>query len=130
MQQHERWLEQAKSDLGFARIGLKEHYFSQVCFLSQQVVEKTLKALIISKNLKYPRSHKIIELLKYCEEIKEPLSDMKTDLKLLDEFYIPTRYPDSLPGSLAEGVPMKDEAKLAFKTAERVFKIVSDYLNY
>jgi len=33
------------------------------------------------------------------------LADLRDDLMQMDAFYIPTRYPDALPGSLPEGLP-------------------------
>jgi HEPN domain-containing protein len=40
-----RWLRQAENDLGYARLGLKEGYYAQACFLSQQICEKALKSI-------------------------------------------------------------------------------------
>lgn len=39
---------------------------------------------------------------------------------LLDRFYIPTRYPDALPGSIPEGLPSGAEAREAVDTAEQL----------
>ena len=39
------WMRQASSDLEGACLMMREGFYSQVCFLSQQVAEKTLKAL-------------------------------------------------------------------------------------
>lgn len=36
---------------------------------------------------------------------------------LLDRFYIPSRYPDALPGTLPDGLPSRDDAKEARQTA-------------
>ena len=43
----ERWLRQAENDLEFAKSGHKEGFFSQVCFLTQQIAEKAVKALAL-----------------------------------------------------------------------------------
>jgi HEPN domain-containing protein len=98
VQPHEQWLARAEDDLSFAQLGLREKYFSQVCFLSQQVVEKALKAFLLAMGRGYPRLHKVIELANLCVELEKDLIPLKNDLKLLDEFYIPTRYPDAVPG--------------------------------
>jgi len=37
----------------------------------------------------------------------------------LDRFYIPTRYPDALPGMLAEGLPGQQDAQEALDLARR-----------
>ena len=41
----ERWLKQAENDLDFARLGLREGFHAQVCFLTQQSAEKAVKAI-------------------------------------------------------------------------------------
>ncbi len=44
------------------------------------------------------------------------------DLLLLDRFYIPSRYPDALPGSLEDGMPSESDAKESLETAENLSK--------
>ena len=95
-------------------------------FLSQQVVEKSLKAFLLAKGRTYPRLHKVIELSKLCVELAADLEPLRNNLKLIDEFYIPTRYPDAIPGGLAEGLPGTEEAKLALDTATAVLELVRD----
>ena len=124
MQPHEQWLARAEDDLSFAQLGLREKYFSQVCFLSQQVVEKAFKAFLLAKGRSYPRVHKVIELANLCFEIEKDLDPLKNDLKLLDEFYIPTRYPDAIPGSSPSGVPEFADAEAALQTATKILGLV------
>ncbi|MEI7451008.1 MAG: HEPN domain-containing protein [Desulfomonile sp.] len=45
------------------------------------------------------------------------LEDLREELGQMDIYYIPTRYPDALPGSLAEGLPGKEEAEEAITAA-------------
>ncbi len=42
-----------------------------------------------------------------------------------DWFYIPTRYPDALPGVLPEGMPGSVDAQEAVALARQVFAAVS-----
>ena len=42
------------------------------------------------------------------------------ELRLLEGFYIPTRYPDALPTSHPEALPGEQEAKEALTAARRV----------
>ena len=44
---------------------------------------------------------------------------------MLDRFYIPTRYPDALPGSLPEGLPGLDDATQALHIARQVLNTVT-----
>jgi len=124
VQPHEQWLARAEDDLSFAQLGLREKYVSQVCFLSQQVVEKAFKAFLLAKGRPYPRLHKVIELANLCFELEKDLDPLKNDLKLLDEFYIPTRYPDAVPGGLPSGIPEFADAETALQTATRVLELV------
>ena len=124
MQPHEQWLARADDDLAFANIGFRENYFSQVCFLSQQVVEKCLKAFLLAKDRSYPRQHKVVELATLCTEIQQELEPLKADLKLLDEFYLPTRYPDAIPGGLAAGLPSIEDAQRALQAATAIRQII------
>ena len=124
VQPHEQWLARAEDDLAFARVGFRENYFSQVCFLSQQVVEKCLKAFLLAKGRSYPRQHKVVELASLCTEIQQELEPFKTDLKLLDEFYIPTRYPDAIPGGLTAGLPTTEDAQRALQAASEILEII------
>jgi HEPN domain-containing protein len=124
VQPHEQWLARAEEDLSFAQLGFREKYFSQVCFLSQQVAEKALKGFLLAKGRSFPRVHRVVELAKLCGELDSDLETFKNELKLLDEFYIPTRYPDAIPGGLAEGLPGPDDAKLALETAANVLDLV------
>ena len=117
---------EGEEDLSFAQLGIRENYFAQACFLSQQVAEKSLKAFLLSNGRSFPRVHKIVELAKLCSELSADLEPLKTNLRLLDEFYIPTRYPDAIPGGLAEGLPTVDDAKLAVETAGKVLGLVRD----
>ena len=124
MQPHEQWLARAEEDLSFAQLGFRENYLSQACFLSQQVAEKALKGFLLAKGRSFPRVHKVVDLAKLCVELAADLEPLKNDLKLLDEFYIPTRYPDAIPGGLADGLPGPDEAKL--DTAASVLQLVQN----
>ena len=50
--------------------------------------------------------------------------DMAEEILLLDRFYIPTRYPDALPGSLGEGMPHEQEAREALDIASKVLESI------
>lgn len=42
----------------------------------------------------------------------------------MDIFYIPTRYPDALPGSLDESLPGKEEAEEAITLARSCWQAI------
>jgi len=117
----EQWLSFAKNDLMTAEVLHREGIWNQVCFHSQQAIEKLLKSAIPCE--KRPRSHKLSELLSLIPPGPFVLSeDNKKRLRRLDRFYIPTRYPDALPGALEEGMPSKSDADEAIQTAKVIFE--------
>lgn len=123
MQAGKNWLNFAAEDLKMAELAMQEHVYNQVCFHSQQAVEKALKGYIESKKKHIPRTHKLIDILAV---IKENIftEDLKEQVILLDRFYIPTRYPDTLPGSLPNGLPIANDAKESLDTATSVLKVI------
>jgi HEPN domain-containing protein len=54
------------------------------------------------------------------------LDEIADRLLLLDQFYIPTRYPDALPGSLPDNLPEKNDAMEALETARKILNILED----
>jgi HEPN domain-containing protein len=59
---------------------------------------------------------------------KSVVGDWRENLVVLDRFYIPTRYPDAIPGSLEDGMPSYSDAEealaIAGKILEEIEKIV------
>ncbi len=117
-----RWIYFAHEDLQMAELALKEKLYNQACFHSQQCVEKLLKGLIQFKGNVHPQTHRLTDLLFSLPD--ETLGALRNEIMLLDRFYIPTRYPDALPGSLPEGLPSKKDAEESIAVAGRVDKIV------
>jgi HEPN domain-containing protein len=121
---HELWLAKAHEDLEIGRLCFREGYFAQACFLSQQTAEKSLKSVPLCEARLISTQHKIIKLASLCSELKTDLDPIKDEFKLIDEFYIPIRYPDSIPGGLPGGLPNEDDAKKALDTAAAVLELV------
>jgi HEPN domain-containing protein len=117
---HELWLTRAENDLAFAALGLQYQYFSQVCFPCQQASEKALKALLIAGCQRYPRVHNLVELVNRCKEWYPRVVDFEDLARTLDQYYIPSRYPDGVPGSLSTGEPAEHHAREALELATRI----------
>jgi len=57
----------------------------------------------------------------------EHSAGLRDDLSTqLDDFYIPTRYPDAIPGAMPEGLPNAEDAREALEVAEETFKYAED----
>lgn len=93
----DRWLIFAREDLRVAEVVLDE------------CVEKALKGALARQGRVPPRTHSITDLLGLFSP--EWLADLRADLVGLDDFYIPTRYPDALPGVLPDALPGRAEAE-------------------
>jgi HEPN domain-containing protein len=119
-----QWLEKATEDLAVARLVFKEGHTTHACFLSQQCIEKSLKAYLLFKANEYPRTHKLVDLLKGCEPFDSALSQFLPDCTIVDQYYVPTRYPDGIPGGTASGIPSETEAKEAILAAEKILQFL------
>ena len=97
----ERWLRQAENDLSFARMALREAFHAQACFVAQQTGEKALKAIAYAKGEREVMDDLLQELLDRLQDVDD--AALREAAGLLDQYYIPTRYPNGLPG----GVPFE-----------------------
>lgn len=116
----ERWLTFAREDLRGAEVMLRESIHNLVCFHAQQCVEKALKGMLAHQGHAPPRIHSITDLLSLFPATW--LANLRNDLVKMDDFYIPTRYPDALPGMLPEGMPGRAEAEEALALARIVLE--------
>ena len=96
----ERWLRQAESDLAFAVLGAREGFPAQACFTSQQAAEKALKAVLYLRGERFVPGHSLVDLLDRAGAGTESLRPLRDSARQLDQYYIPTRYPNGLPGGI------------------------------
>jgi HEPN domain-containing protein len=123
-----QWIGRATEDLNVAWLVLKEGHTAHACFLAQQSIEKSLKAYLLAKSNTYPRTHKLVDLLNLCQNFEQGFSQFQSDCIIVDQYYIPTRYPDGIPGGGAGGMPGQVEAKESLEAAERVLQFVNPQL--
>lgn len=112
------WMRQAAYDLESARLMMREGFYSQVCFMSQQVAEKTLKALAYYRGDADAREHTIRALVSWLEPSYPELSKLYEIVETLEMYYIPTRYPDALPSNAPYEMYMYEDAEDALYSAE------------
>ncbi|MFZ5471035.1 MAG: HEPN domain-containing protein [Myxococcota bacterium] len=119
-----RWLRQAREDLADARYAMVGGRWHLACFLAQQSAEKAIKAFLYAQSGELVRGHSVAELCGEAARIDQDFTALKIVAGPLDRFYIPTRYPDSLPGGIpAEAFTAADAegaARAAELTVERV----------
>jgi HEPN domain-containing protein len=116
-----RWLAQARDDLEFARWLLTEdRFFDKGCFVAQQAAEKALKAILYAGGARTVLGHSVHELIGRVMERHPDLAHLRGDAKQLDRFYIPTRYPNGLPGGTPFESYSRTDLEQALAMTERI----------
>ncbi len=124
-----RWIKLAMEDKEMAELAYNARLYNQACFHSQQGAEKYLKAFLIEKEGKFPKTHSLTDLLMLASLKDESLLSLKDESLYLDQFYVPTRYPDAPLGSLPEGEPKKADAKRAMGILDQIMELVTKKLS-
>jgi HEPN domain-containing protein len=112
-----RWLAQARSELAFARVGVREGFYAQACFHCQQSAEMALKALHYLGGARLVIGHSLVELLEPLASRHPGLAALRKPAARLDQLYIPTRYPNGLPGGVPAEVFSEEQATEAIDRA-------------
>ena len=123
-----RWILQAENDLAFAQLGLREGYYSQACFLSQQAAEKALKSVTYGRGDRFVIGHSLQELLNGLVGTYEGLESLREAACRLDQYYVATRYPDALPGGLPFETYSRGQAEEAIEMASEIVTSARAYL--
>ena len=123
-----RWLSQARFDLEATRWLLKGRFWWEVCFKSQQTSEKALKAYLYARGKRAVLGHALLELGRECARFDVDFEKLSSDYRQLDRYYITTRYPNSLPGSIPAEYFEEDEAREALALAEQIVTLVENKL--
>lgn len=120
----------AREDLKMAELALDAGLFNQACFHAQQCAEKALKAALARAGALIPRTHALADLWEELPQaLQEALQPQRDAILELDSFYIPTRYPDALPGTLPEGLPRREHAERALRTARACLEAVEAWVS-
>lgn len=119
-----RWLAQGEHELSAARYTAGGGFHAMACFQSQQAAEKFLKAFLISRGRRRILEHSITELVQRCAELEPDFAALREPARELDRFYIPTRYPDALPGGAPFEVFAADDSARGLEKAERIAAFV------
>ena len=99
--QHEanRWLKQAHFDLHAAETSISGGSYEWACFQAQQAAEKALKAFWYVHGYD-PWGHSLLRLVRefpLATESGSLQNDLNEVAAMLDQYYVPTRYPNGLP---------------------------------
>lgn len=82
--------------------------FSAACFHAQQSAEKYLKALLVEKNIYFPKTHNLMLLAKLVGKADIDLAAIGDQLRRLTPFGIDVRYPGGRPDADAAREALSD----------------------
>ena len=123
-----RWLTQAEEEYKDAAFLMKAGRYYLSLFLCQQSAEKALKAFVYMNEEESIFSHSVTSLLKMATSIDSDFESLAR-AKRLDDYYIPTRYPNGLPGEIpAHYYDDPDEAAKALAWSSEVIELVKKKL--
>ena len=116
----DEWIAKAEEDLTFVKVTLEDNleFYLQICFFLHQATEKILKAYILVNELGFEKIRDLIKLLKICAQKDQEFNNFFEGAKLLNPFYIGTRYPDFVI------TVNKSQAEEALKLTEQIIAFV------
>lgn len=124
LEEARRWLSQAEYDLRAARVNEQQGIYAWACFLCQQSAQKALKAFLYAQGEGPVIGHSSFRLAQECALVDERFKQVFGACKKLDGYYIPTRYPNGLPGGVPHEVYDETDACEALAAAGAVFTIL------
>lgn len=124
-----RWWKQALDDLAFVRWVQQEgRFFDKGCFVAQQAAEKALKACHYASGERFVPGHSTYELWDGHAASRSELKAVGEACRRLDRFYIPTRYPNGLPGGVPASFFTASDLAQAAQDAAAVVEVVGAWL--
>lgn len=117
------WLRQAERDLAQAKASRDADRHEWACFAAHQAAEKAVKALHLAHGQE-AWGHVVARLLAQLPPHVRPADPLKEKARVLDTFYIPTRYPNSH----AEGAPFEHYGPLQSEEALDYAREILDFV--
>jgi HEPN domain-containing protein len=114
------WLRQAEADLRHAHNSLQDGDYEWSCFAAHQAAEKALKAVFLKQGMDawgHTLTTLVGNLPDSIEKLPAPLANYA---RVLDKYYIPTRYPNGFDSGAPTDYYTEDEARDAFRMAEAI----------
>jgi len=119
------WYRQAEADLNHARHSLADGDYEWSCFAAHQAAEKALKSVFMKRGTD-AWGHTIIVLVgNLLEPVDEGSGELIRAGRILDKFYIPTRYPNGFDSGAPTDYYTSEEAETAIHHAE----VILEYCN-
>jgi HEPN domain-containing protein len=116
------WFNQAVRDLEQAKDSQKAGRHEWACFAAQQAAEKAVKALHLHLGQE-AWGHVIAKLIQELPEVVQLPKHLLDKARVLDNFYIPARYPNSHP----QGAPFEHYGSLQSEAAVSYASEIIDF---
>ncbi len=123
-----RWLDQAREDLHWANELARLGGYHLACFLAQQVAEKALKGYLYAQGEEVVLGHSVERLCQAAAAYDPDFAARRARWAILDGYYVPTRYPNTLPDSIPARVYTEPAAREAVALAAEVVRFVAERL--
>lgn len=120
----ERWLRQAEYDQRAAQLNHDNGFYAWACFLSQQAAEKALKAFLYDLGEGPVIGHSTYKLAERCAAHNPQFTDLLSTARQLDRYYIPTRYPNGLPGGIPHEMYGESDSEAAMESLKLILALV------
>ncbi len=105
----DRWLRQARHDLGDGEYAAAGGRHALACFLAHQAAEKAVAAFLFGVGAERVWGHALADLCEDAMAFDATFDVLKSEAMLLDKHYLGARYPSGLPGGIpAEAYDARD----------------------
>ena len=127
MERYESWIERAKSSYEISKTAINNNiFYEDLCYQSQQAVEKALKGLLIFYGIDPEYTHNIGLLLNELEKFTEIPEDIKLATNVT-KYAVITRYPGEYDEITKENY--EESIKIAKDTIEWVENKIKEKIN-
>jgi HEPN domain-containing protein len=124
-----RWLRQAEHDLAVAEKHQAGEDYSDACFMAEQASQKSLKGFLTAQRRRSIAIHSVAQLAEECSQIDKDFSSHIVPGRILDQYYIPTRYPDALaPPAVPFESYSEEQGEKAVQAARAIVSLVRQKL--
>jgi HEPN domain-containing protein len=109
------WLRLAKADLAIAQMVNDERIAAEILvFHAQQAIEKALKALLVQRQVEFPKTHSIGMLLNLCKGAGYDVPDDLGETATMTVYAVAARYP---------GIELDIDANDTREAAEQAWRL-------
>ncbi|MEK7765294.1 MAG: HEPN domain-containing protein [bacterium] len=122
-----RWISQAEHDLAAGERDFAAADWSEACYHAEQVGQKALKAFLFRMGARHVPIHSVAKLAEECSGHEPRFREHLGTARTLDQYYVPTRYPDALASpALPHETYGREQAQAALDGAKRVLALAKE----